>query len=53
MARVTKTGGYLLYADLVLPSPLAGGRPTRKALDAAFAEPGLAPVHRHLRREES
>lgn len=56
MIRVLKPGGYLIYADFILPSiaarlgeALFGGRagfPTREVLDDLFARSGLQAVHR-------
>lgn len=56
MARVLRPGGYLIYADFILPSfagrlgeALFGDRagfPTREALDDLFARSGLRAVHR-------
>lgn len=55
MIRVLKLGGYFIYADLVLPTPLAvlgasiagnrAGFPTRKALEAFVAQNNLSMVH--------
>jgi ubiquinone/menaquinone biosynthesis C-methylase UbiE len=55
MLRVLRIGGYLVYADLVLPPPLAalgesllGGRagfPTRRALAGLAVRHGLRTVH--------
>jgi len=56
MVRVLRPGGYLIYADFILPSFAAhlgealfgdrAGFPTREALDDLFARSGLRAVHR-------
>ncbi len=58
MVRVLRPGGYLIYADFVLPSIAArlgeavfggsAGFPTREALDDLFAKSGLQPAHRSV-----
>jgi ubiquinone/menaquinone biosynthesis C-methylase UbiE len=56
MVRVLRVGGYLIYADFILPSiavrlgeAVFGGSasfPTREALDDLFVRSGLRPAHR-------
>ncbi len=58
MVRVLKPGGYLIYADFILPSLAASlGRaivanrrdfPTRRVLDDLFTKSGLQSVHRKI-----
>jgi ubiquinone/menaquinone biosynthesis C-methylase UbiE len=56
MMRVIKPGGYFIYSDLVLPSPLAklgeavagnlAGFPTRNEIEVTLKEQGFVIVHR-------